>query len=98
MSEFSNAALPLPAVMATGRRLRDQDIAWVAQVVSADVLEQFALRFMGFSPARIQDLKVQHRGNVEVFKRDILYDWRNINVAVEDQRGVSNIHAKFHSL
>ena len=50
-------------------------IVRLAEAISAKALEPIALSYMGIEPATLNNLKTEHREDIEGFNRDVIRKW-----------------------
>ena len=77
--------------MATGgeRSISNNMIVRLAEAISAKNLELIAMKYMGIEWATLENLKRQHRDDIEAFSRDVIRKWCYTNSG-PDQKEVSS--------
>ena len=67
--------------MATGggRSISNNMIVRLAEAISAKNLEVMAMKYMGIEWETLENLKRQHREDVQAFSRDVIRKWCYMN-------------------
>ena len=67
--------------MATGENasITDKDIVRLAEVISAKNLESIAMKYMCMDWETLENLKRQHRDDIQGFSRDVFRKWCYMN-------------------
>ena len=78
--------------MAAGgeRRVTNGMIVCLAEAISAQNMESIALTYMGIEWEMLQNLRREHREEIEAFNRDVIRRWCNKKSSGPDQIGVNS--------